>query len=53
MTEDERELINRSDIQKINATADYFNSEMEDVLLYQAEFDDSLFAETLDPNHKQ
>ena len=31
-----REAINRRDMELINANADYFNREMEDVLRYQA-----------------
>ena len=37
MTDDEREQINRSDIEKINAAADYLNAEAMDVLRYQAD----------------
>jgi hypothetical protein len=53
MTDEERTRINLADLEKINASADYFNEEMEDVLRYQAEFDDSLFAETLDAAPEQ
>jgi hypothetical protein len=39
LTDKAREAINQRDLEIINADADYFNSEMEDVLRYQAEID--------------
>lgn len=37
MTDQERDQINCSDLEKINAAADYLNSEMEGVLSHQAD----------------
>lgn len=37
MTDEEREQINRSDLEKIDAAADYLNAEMKDVLSYRAD----------------
>ncbi len=41
MTEDERRLINERDLELINAHADELNRQMEDLLGYQSELDDS------------
>jgi len=51
MTEDERKRICQSDLEKINAAADYLNAEALDVLTYQADLfedldlDEALLAE--------
>jgi hypothetical protein len=53
MTDEEREQINRSDVEKINAAADYLNAEALDVLRYQADpfadldLDESLLKELI------
>ncbi|MGH9589170.1 MAG: hypothetical protein ACRD25_02185 [Terracidiphilus sp.] len=49
MTDEEREQVNRSDLEKINAAADYLNAEMEDLLSYQADplEDEDLYEEPL------
>jgi hypothetical protein len=39
MTEEEKRLIDQRDLEILNAHADYFNAEAEDVLQYQAEID--------------
>ena len=44
LIDEERDALNRSDIEKINANAEYLNREMKDVLEYQVSFDE-LFAE--------
>ena len=41
MTHEERERIDRSDLEKIDAAADYLNAEMMDVLSYQNDFCDA------------
>jgi hypothetical protein len=49
LTGKEREALNQRDMEIINTNADYFNSEMEDVLRYQAVVDfDDLDRETFD-----
>ncbi len=37
MTNEEREKIRQSDLEKINAATDYLNAEAEDLLAYQAD----------------
>lgn len=48
MTQEERERINRSDLEKINAAADYFNAAAMDLLAYQVDiFEDADLNEAL------
>jgi len=39
MTEEEKQRIHQRDLEILNANAEYFNAEAEDVLQYQAEVD--------------
>lgn len=47
MTEEEKQRIHQRDLEILNAHADYFNAEAEDVLQYQAEIDFEELDETL------
>jgi hypothetical protein len=44
LTDEERDALNRSDIEKINTNIEYLNREAEDLLEYQVSMDE-LFAE--------